>query len=158
MGSFTTLTWFRSVRVPQLFTADAQRTNGHSAIIDSYYDVLIGRYLGKPPFEWLMAKDDPYFSAASAMAEQDWKLLPKADVLVFLHLNEETWADFMKRRDRDFDRSAQLRTHFEMQELMLEAAKLAADEHNTKLLIIDQFSGSPEETARNVTDRLERLA
>ncbi|WP_133734813.1 hypothetical protein [Halospina denitrificans] len=158
MGAFTALTWFRTVRVPKLFRAEDKRTQGGSVIVDSYYDVLIGDYLGKPAFNWLMPTNDPYFDAASAMVREDWNRLPKADVLVFLYLDEDTWMDFMKKRDRDFDRSAQLESHFEMQELMLQASRRAATEHHTKLLVIEQRSGSPEDTALRVRDRLEEFA
>ncbi len=158
MGAFTALTWFRTVRVPQLFIADEKRRQGASIIVDSYYDVLIRHYLGKPAFNWLMPRDDPYFDAATAMVKADWELLPKADVLVFLRLDEGTWTDFMKKRDRDFDRSAQLRSHFEMQDLMLEASRRASSEHQTKLIVIEQRAGSPGETAIRVEKRLQELA
>jgi len=157
MGAFTALSWFRTVRVPQLFLANEKRNQGGSAIVDSYYDVLIGDYLGKPSFNWLMPPGDPYFQAAEAMVRADWELLPKADVLVFLQLNEDTWFDFMKRRDREFDRSAQLKSHFDMQELMLQASRRASKEHGTKLLVIEQQTGSPEETALKVKAQLEHL-
>lgn len=157
MGAFTALTWFRTVRVPQLFIAEQKRGKGTSIIVDSYYDVLIGDYLGKPPFDWLLPTDDPYFEAASAMVQADWERLPKADVLVFLRLDEGTWTEFMKKRDRDFDRSAQLRSHFEMQDLMLEAAQRTSKEHQTKLIVIEQRAGSPEETAKQVERKLQEL-
>ena len=157
MGAFTALTWFRTVRVPQLFIAEQKRRKETSLIVDSYYDVLIGDYLGKAPFDWLMPTDDPYFEAASAMVQADWERLPKADVLVFLRLDEGTWTEFMKKRDRDFDRSAQLQSHFEMQDLMLEAAQRTCKEHHTKLIVIEQRAGSPEETAKQVERELQEL-
>lgn len=149
-GTFTALSWFRTVRVPQLFKADAARKNNQTAIIDSYYDVLIARYLGDDAFEWLVSRQDPYFPAAKAMVDADWETLPKADVIVFLNLDEATWIEFMSRRDRDFDRNAELNKHFEMQEKMLQACKAAEQAHGSSLIVVNQASSTPEETARRV--------
>lgn len=154
VGAFTALTWFRTVRVPQLFKADDTRKRGKPSVIDSYYDVLVDYYLGDVAFEWLLSKNDPYFSAAQAMAKTDWASLPKADILVFLHLDEQVWHEFMSRRDRDFDRTAELSKHFEMQTKMEQACRKASEEHGTRLIIIDQTSATPEITARRVADSI----
>lgn len=149
-GDFTALTWFRTARVPQLFHADDVRNSGGTVIVDSYYDILIARYLGKEAFSWLLARGDPYFHVAEAMVREDWANLPKADVLVFLRLDEQCWLEFMERRNRNFDKAAGLAKHFEMQEIMLSAAEEAASKHNTRLLVIDQRSSAPIDTAHRV--------
>ncbi|KQB54486.1 hypothetical protein AQS70_21735 [Pseudomonas endophytica] len=152
VGAFTALTWFRTVRVPQLFKADDYRKRGGISVIDSYYDVLVDCYLGDVAFEWLISKRDPYFAAAQSMARTDWLTLPKADILVFLRLDEKVWREFMSRRDRDFDRTAELCKYFEMQAIMEEACRKAAKEHGTRLINVDQESATPEITARRVAD------
>ncbi|MCF3193428.1 hypothetical protein [Pseudomonas bubulae] len=154
VGAFTALTWFRTVRVPQLFKADDYRKRGGVSVIDSYYDVLVDCYLGDFAFEWLISKRDPYFATAQLMARADWITLPKADLLVFLRLDEKLWCEFMSRRDRDFDRTAELCKYFEMQTKMEEACMKAAKEHGTRLIIIDQESATPEITARRVADEM----
>ncbi|GAD61798.1 hypothetical protein, partial [Aquipseudomonas alcaligenes] len=150
VGAFTALTWFRTVRVPQLFKANETRKSGRLSVIDSYYDILIACYLGDDSFEWLLSRDDPYFPTAHAMVQADWKNLPKADLLIFLRLDEKTWHEFMDRRDRDFDRTAELTKHFEMQAKMEQACRKAAEDHGTRLIIINQTSATPEITARKV--------
>lgn len=150
VGLFTALTWFRSARVPHLYAANNIRASGKCAIVDSYYDVLVADYIGHPAFHWLIDPADPYFAAADLMVRNDWALLPKADTIVFLSLDEPTWLEFMRRRDRDFDRTADLDHHFEMQKRMLSACKRAVAEHGGELVTIQQQSSTPEETARRV--------
>jgi hypothetical protein len=152
-GCFTALSWFRSMRVPQLFEA-AEASRSGRAVIDSYYDVLLAAYLGTEPFAWLMPPDDAYFPLATRMAELDWKLLPKADVLVFLSLGEAVWKVFMSRRGREFDRDAKLSNHFAMQGLMEEACRKAESEHGTRLLIISQEDSTPDDTAARILQKL----
>lgn len=154
VGAFTALTWFRTIRVPQLFKADQTRNSGKLSIIDSYYDVLVNCYLGEQPFEWLISSSDPYFPAAQKMALVDWAELPKADLLIFLRLDEKVWQEFMARRDRDFDRVAELSKHFAMQLKMEEACRKAAEDHGSRLVIIDQTSSTPEFTARRVAEAI----
>lgn len=154
VGAFTALTWFRTVRVPQLFKADETRKRGGHSVVDSYYDILVASYLGDDAFEWLLSREDPYFLAAKEMVKADWATLPKADLLVFLQLDEKTWHEFMNRRDRDFDRTAELNKHFEMQARMKHACQTAAEAHGTRLIIINQTSATPEITARRVLDSI----
>ena len=154
VGAFTALTWFRTIRVPQLFKAADTRNRGKVSIIDSYYDVLVSCYLGDDSFEWLISRNDPYFPVAKKMAQMDWIVLPKSDVLVFLRLDERVWHEFMTRRDRDFDRTAELSKHFAMQINMEEACRKAAEDHGTRLIIIDQISATPEITARRVAEAI----
>lgn len=158
VGAFTALSWFRSARVPLLFKASALAATGATAVVDSYYDVLIARYLGAPSFAWLLPEDDPYFPVARAMVNADWDHLPKADVLVMLHLDETVWTAFMERRGRAFDRDADLVSHFAMQELMMKACEAAARDHRTRLVVVDQIDGSPEQTARLVAEAIRRPA
>ena len=154
VGAFTALSWFRSARVPLLFQAHTLSLAGRDAVVDSYYDVLIARYLGEPPFAWLLSKDDPYFPVARAMVDIDWNRLPKADILVMLHLDETTWSKFMGRRGREFDRRAELNQHFAMQDMMLAACEAAAREHGTKLLILEQVDSTPDETASRIAEMI----
>ncbi|MEJ5042012.1 hypothetical protein LOY33_22690 [Pseudomonas sp. B21-036] len=154
VGAFTALTWFRTIRVPQLFKANDTRNRGAFSIIDSYYDVLVNYYLGEEPFEWLISKSDPYFPTAQKMAQTDCEELPKPDLLIFLRLDEKVWNEFMARRDRDFDRAAELSKHFAMQIKMEQACRKAAEDHGTRLVVIDQTSSTPEFTARRVAEAI----
>ncbi|HWE06718.1 MAG TPA: AAA family ATPase [Rhizomicrobium sp.] len=150
VGRFTALTWFRSVRVPKLYAAAQASRSEHAAVIDSYYDVLLSRYIGEDPFSWLLDPGDPYFPLARHMAELDWQLLPHADFLVFLRLDERVWNTFMNRRARDFDRAAHLKEQFAMQALMEHACRQAEVEHGTRLIVIDQEDSTPAATAVRV--------
>lgn len=157
VGHFTALTWFRSVRVPLLYAAAAAAESEGIAVIDSYYDVLISRYIGQPPFAWLLGPDDPYFAVAQQMAELDWAGLPHADVLVFLRLEAQVWHTFMDRRSRTLDRTAHLKEQFAMQSLMEEACQQAKREHGSHLIVVDQQDSSPAATAERVAAMLPKL-
>jgi deoxyadenosine/deoxycytidine kinase len=158
VGPFTALTWFRSARVPNLFSAAAIREKGQFAIVDSYYDKLISLYIEQDCFSWLLPKSDPYFEIALDMAKADYCHLPNADVLIFLRLSEPIWQKFMLHRAREFDVSAELAKNFEMQAHFERAAKTASAELKIKLHIIDQTWSSPDETARRVVDQLQLLS
>ena len=154
VGRFTALSWFRSIRVPGLYSAaEAAEVDG-AAVIDSYYDVLLSQYIGSEPFAWLLDEKDPYFDIARRMAELDWRDLPKADVLVMLRLNKDVWEAFMDRRARDFDRDAGLKEQFAMQALIASACRQAEVEHGTRLLVIEQEDSSPARTAERIASKL----
>ena len=154
VGHFTALTWFRSVRVPQLYAAAEASRSQRAAVIDSYYDVLLSRYIGSHPFLWLLEPGDPYFPLAQQMAKLDWQQLPHADVLVFLRLGELTWNTFMERRSREFDRNAHLKEQFAMQALMEKACQETVVEHGTRLIIVEQEDSTPAATAARVATSL----
>lgn len=154
-GKFTALTWFRGARIPGLFAAKKISESGGLSIVDSYYDKLVSRYMKEQCFAWLIPTDDPYFEAAYAMAAQDFQLLPNADVLFMLKLDEPTWLSFMGHRGRDFDRSADLKKHFEMQEHIEAACRHAENVHGTQVIIIDQVWSSPAITAARVRKHLK---
>jgi hypothetical protein len=147
------LSWFRSIRVPQLYAA-AEAARSGKAVVDSYYDMLLASYLGADPFAWLIRPDDPYFRLARDMAELDRGILPRADVLVFLSLTEQVWNAFMDRRAREFDRVARLKEQFAMQSLIEKACRSAEAEHGTRLLVIDQEDSSPTSTAARILHQL----
>lgn len=153
-GKFTALSWFRSARVPNLFDADRVRSSGAIAIVDSYYDVLVRHYLGTPPFAWLIPEDDPYFEVAKRMVELDYWTLPRPDAIVMLKLDERTWLKFMEARGREFDRSASLDRHFEMQHLIEEACHRTAIDLSTRVYTINQNWSSAEATALLVKSEL----
>lgn len=68
-GYATAITWFRSVRVTSLYKADDLRKNGHTVFVDSYYDKLVSKYLGRRGMEWLIPPADPYYPVIQQIAE-----------------------------------------------------------------------------------------
>ena len=154
IGFFTALTWFRSARVPDLYTAESESHGGGTTIVDCYYDKLVSLYMGEACFSWLIPAGDPYFAAARQMAETDYHRLPVADVLVFLRLDESTWLRFMERRGRRFDHEAGLARQFEMQSHLERACMHASKELGMRLIVTAQTWDSPEITASLVEERL----
>src|SRR5262249_34852164 len=66
-GYLSAITCFRSMRVPHLFMAHAIRGEGGVAIVDSYYDKLLSRYITHDLMDWLIPKSDPYFDVAVSL-------------------------------------------------------------------------------------------
>src|SRR5579859_1406250 len=50
-GVFTALSWFRAVRVSNLYAADTARKQGNISVVDCYYDKLMNYYLTQPHME-----------------------------------------------------------------------------------------------------------
>lgn len=89
-GLFTGITWFRGVRVKQLFDAEKINKKNENVLLDTYYDKLIYLYLGKPGLNWLISPTDPYFKATEEMAN--------ADVVIGLKISEDVWESFIENR------------------------------------------------------------
>lgn len=146
-GAFTAMSWFRTVRVPGLFEAQALSSQGKTAIVDSYFDKLTALVLEKSSFSWLVPASDPYFSVAREMAAMDYALLPNADILVFLKIEKHTWFDFMRARGRSFDQSVELTAFFDMQDDIEQACRTLAADHKIRLCVIEQSHSSALDTA-----------
>lgn len=149
-GYFTAITCFRAMRVPQLFMAADIRAKGSIAIVDSYYDKLLSRYIYHELMTWLIPRSDPYFDAMERVSKLDWTHLPNADHLVFLKLTEAQWKSLLHCRNRNLDQEAGLLNSYRTQEAFLEAAREIAQEGNTALHVVDQIIGNQDIVARNV--------
>ena len=149
-GHFTGLSWFRFTRVEQLHDAKEAATTSVCSIIDSYYDVLIHHYLGEPDFHWLIEPSDPYFPVAKAMAAVDYTYLPRADVIVFLNVEMETWMKMLTVRGRRLDKDDKIQDAFGMQNAIRRACLSTAHDHNTRVVQIDQHWDQLEETTQAV--------
>lgn len=136
---------------------DAQTASraGKTSVIDSYYDVLIKHYIGTPPFSWLINQDDPYFDAAKLVAELDYMQLPRADAIVFLDIDEQTWGRFLSERARRYDHGVSMESFFSMQPLMQKACAQTAEDQGAKYVSVKQSWSSPEHTARVLMDALD---
>lgn len=158
-GFFGSITWFRAMRVPQLYDAYDVKQSGKIALVDSYYDKILVNYLGKDGLDWFLPRNDPYFSIVKSMAEQDYISLPNADVIIFFRVSEQIWNYFYKKRNRNMDQEEIFRKQcFSLQFPMIEACKKYADDYQKKLLIFDQEIVSPHESARKLKLLLEELS
>jgi|GEM_PF-1226505 len=153
-GYLTTITWFRSVRVPKLYQADKNRKMGQSSIVDSYYDKLLAYYLGKPGIEWLMQPEDPYFQVMQDLAELDLQRLPDADCVVALEVNQADWQTLLAKRNRNFDRSANLADTHVTQAYFIDAAIAFAARTGATLIHHKQTVSSPETAAQAILAQL----
>ncbi len=153
-GYYTMISWFRSVRVPQLYRASELRASGEIAITDSYYDKLLAHYIGKPGMEWLISPSDPYFDVAVAMAKKDWEQLPTADVIIFFEISHDLWRDFLTKRNRFLDCDQKFLESYSTQELFLSACKKLAEEQRITLITIQQEWSSPRSVAEKVRNIL----
>ncbi len=157
-GNITALTWFRSARVPGLYEADRLRRTGATAIVDSYYDKLVHKYLGKRGMEWLMSPQDKYFSAASEIAHLDYELLPDCDCLVLFKVEKSAWQQMLQRRNRAFDKANPLHDSFETSELFYQAARQYSSEKRTQLIEFDNTISTPLDAAKRLFTLLGGIA
>lgn len=138
-GRFTAISWFRSQRVPMLFEADKTRTSGRPALVDSYFDKLLGSYLEHPAMAWLIAPDDPYFHVTSQLAKIDREFLPDADVLVFFEVEKGIWERNLDLRGRAMDGEVEFRNRcFNMQKPFLDACIEYCGDTGAQLVRFDQ--------------------
>jgi hypothetical protein len=153
-GNFTMTTWFRSMRVPQLYKASQLRAAGEIAITDRYYDKLLNDYIGKPGMEWLISPSDPYFDLMVEVAKKDWDQLPTADVIVFFKVSYELWRDLLTKRNHLKELDPRWLESFPTQEHLFNACKKLADEKGITLITIQQEWGSPRATAEKIRNML----
>jgi hypothetical protein len=156
LGAFTSLSWFRSQRVPLYWDAAAISAAGGTAILDSYYDKWCIGWLGHPLFEWLIAPDDPYLPVAELMAKTDAAELPAADVVVVVEIDEEQWRAQLARRGRRIDRNSRFLESHRTQELFVQTA-LERGQLDGTVVVRHKRSGDPpaEEARRLIATLLE---
>lgn len=160
-GHFGALTWFRSVRVPQLLRAAGCREAGGLAVVDTYYDKLIHCYLGREAVEWLIHPSDPYFEVYKEVARLDYEHLPTANLLILFSVTEPDWHRFRAIRNRALDHDKEFARSFKSQEYFREAARRLHDEQGVTVFeYARSFSDSPtpcEDAADDLFDRIRQL-
>lgn len=156
-GDFTRLSWFRSQRAPLYYTADGVRRDGGVAVLDSYYDKWCIGWLGKPGLEWLISPDDPYFEVARNMAELDAELLPRADVVVVLEIDEQQWLEQVGGRGRTIDRHDPFLKSHSTQELFVATALERAPVDGTRVVRHRRERMDPLQEAGQVAEKIRQL-
>lgn len=162
VGEFSNLMGFRSLRIPLYWKADEARAKGKIALLDSYYDKVIDDLLTKENTDWLIKKDDPYFSIYLEIAKLDEQLLPEPDVIVFFKVDcYEFWKKLLFKRNRDYDREQgneeTLRANYATQVYLEESvAKFKA--RGAEVIVLEQKESSTiEDNAVYIKDCLEQL-
>ena len=146
-GTFSMLMWFRSIRVPMLLEAQKLSEEGKTVFIDTYYDKLLYYYLDKYCMRWLISPSDRYFSVMKQIAEIDKDVLPDADIVIFFEINQQTWLEFLKTRNRDTDQDEDFKKNFETQKFLLEATQKLCAEKGIELIIFQQDSSAVQDSA-----------
>lgn len=136
-GHITALTWFRSVRVPMLYQAKADKESGKLAIIDSYYDKLVHLYINKPEFCWLIPPDDAYRPAYEQLAEIDFQSLPDANCVVTFFVEQSRWERLVRGRGRALDRQSKILDSYGMLQPLKDAANTYCKEKEIPHIIFD---------------------
>lgn len=132
-GSFTAMTWFRAMRMPNLYEAAELAKNGSNVFLDTYYDKLLSKYIGKDGMEWLISTDDEYYNIIRNITELDYTNLPDADCIISFELTYETWIRFLRMRNRQLlDNDQLFLDSFKTQEYFMEAAQQYCQEQESK--------------------------
>lgn len=155
-GNFTALMWFRSIRVPQYFKAKILKENGEITMLDSCYDKLFYLYYNKQGLEWLITKEDFYYSDMINIAKKDYQILPDIDVLVFFKQSKENWEKFISIRNRKLDQEDGFKKSFILQDAFIDAVQQYCEEKNCKLIIHEQSFSNPKAEAEKIVKKLTK--
>ena len=150
------ITWLRSIRVSMLLQAHALSSQGEVAIVDSYYDKLLYKYIGNKDHEWLINSNHKYFDVLQKMAELDFINLPIADYIIFFKIEEETWKKFLTLRNRGLDKKIGLINYYHSEESILNACKYLSNTTHAQLIIYQQdINLSPQQNALEIYNILK---
>lgn len=154
-GNFTSLMWFRSIRVPLYFKANIIRNNGKSVFLDSCYDKLFYLYHDKKGLEWLLPPDDPYYDEAIKISKKDYEFLPDLDIIIFFKQTEENWNKFIENRERDLDKNPDFKKSFILQEAFISAVNKYCESSDCHLITHEQSFTSPSIEAAKIIEKLK---
>ncbi len=149
-GVFTALTWFRAMRVANLYAADRLRQQGQIGLIDCYYDKLMTYYIEAPQMEWLIERSDPYFDLVKHMALVDNRSLPNADIIILFTATFASWEQCILSRKRQLDVERVFPGAFPFQDHLLRAAQLESESSGSRFLIFENQFGSIEHSVKQL--------
>lgn len=154
---FSCITWFRSMRVPQLYLAAKARDEGEIALVDSYYDKAMHYCLGKEGMEWLIPPEDHYYALVKEMMKRDLETLPVADCVISFEVEFQDWLALLQARNRAFDQQHQLHKTYQTQHYYLNAAERLAKEQGCRHLRFKQKLSSPQAAAMELESLLYQM-
>ena len=141
-GVFTALTWFRAMRVMNLYAAAQAREAGQIAMIDSYYDKLMTYYIKEPQMDWLVSPDDPYYELLFQMALTDHFYLPTADVIILFTATFEDWERCILSRQRQLDIERVFPHAFPFQDHLRRAVRQESAWNGSRVVVFENRFGS----------------
>jgi hypothetical protein len=157
-GVFTALTWFRAMRVANLYAAARARQAGQIAVVDSYYDKLMTYYIKAPQMDWLVPRDDPYFDLLFQIALTDHFYLPTADVIILFTATFENWERCIKTRQRQLDVERVFPHAFPFQDHLRRAVREEGAWNRSRVVVFENRFGSIERAVEDLAaqEYLER--
>lgn len=155
-GKFNAYVTFRSLRLNALWHAHEVVKNGGVAIVDSYYDKITSYYLGNPGMEWLIEKEDPYYSVVSQLTKLDNEHLPKADLVILLDVTFEDWVQLLGSRQRCRDTIDGFRESYSMYRSYVKNAIISLNQdQNIPYVIFQPTFGDPKKEALRLYELLK---
>ena len=88
------------------------------------------------------------------MAAADYSHLPRADAIVFLEVDFDTWQKMLLARGRRLDKEDGLDQQFGMQKEILAACEATARDQGSKLIKVKQHWGKQEEVVRKAYNEI----
>ncbi len=149
-GVFTALTWFRAMRVSNLYLADRLRQQGSIVLVDSYYDKLMAHYIEAPHMGWLLERSDPYFDLVKQMAVVDNQCLPAADLIVCFTATFASWEQCIMSRKRQLDVERVFPGSFPFQAHLLRAAQRESEQSGSRVVLFENQFGSIERSVEQL--------
>lgn len=155
-GCFSAITWFRTVRVPQLFEAERLAQTGQTVVVDSYFDKAMHYCIGKPGMEWLINPNDAYFEVVRQMMALDVSKLPDADCIVCFNIDKADWMQLLTKRGRHFDSEFAIETTFATQAHYRNATIELARTRGIRYVQFQQRVSSVEQAADELLELLQQ--
>ena len=146
-GNIGALHWFRSQRVPNLIDARNLADNGEIIFLDTFYDKICSRYLGKSGMEWLLDPKDPYFNNFLETANLDFDHLPDADVVILLRVTRTDWIKMLQCRGRELDKLLDSQDSHGTEDLFVNAAREYCERKGVKLVEFNNHFSTVEGSA-----------
>jgi len=155
-GKFNAYVTFRSLRLNTLWHAQEVVQTGKVAIVDSYYDKITSYYLGKPGMEWLIEKEDPYYTVVDQLTKLDNEHLPNADLIILLDVTFEDWIWLLNSRGRGRDTIDGFRESYSMYRSYIKEAIVSLNqEKNIPYVIFNPTFGDPKKEALRLYELLQ---
>lgn len=130
--------YFRDMRTLDLASAVSQKRNGHSSIIDCYYDKLMSRILIQENIDWFINSNHVDYAKILNIARVDAIALPDPDIIIFFKISQKMHHHFMQKRERQAEVDQNV---FYSQKAFLKATQEYAEEKKLKFFLIEQEEG-----------------
>lgn len=93
----------RNLMLKNFIEAQEKSLQGKTIILDSYYDKIMHKILGKEGSDFIMNQKNPFFRATYKLAKKDKIYFPDADIVIGIRIPQKNWNELLRKRNRKLD-------------------------------------------------------